>query len=71
MEGAAILFILAIAGVASMALSTMKKILNEVPDVLNSASQARDAWERFKQKHNEQPPVTVPEDDEEQPPAAA
>ncbi|MFI1418953.1 hypothetical protein ACH4VX_13330 [Streptomyces sp. NPDC020731] len=77
MDGAAILFILAIAGVASISLFALKGLLDQVPDVIDSASRARDAWERFRKKHNETieaeeppPPVTVPADDEE-PPAAA
>ncbi|QDI68798.1 hypothetical protein CD934_08950 [Streptomyces calvus] len=79
MDGTAILFILAVAGVASICLFTTKGLLDQVPDVIRSAGQVRDEWERFKKKHDEAPkpddeepppPVTVPADDEE-PPAAA
>ncbi|MFF9212959.1 MULTISPECIES: hypothetical protein [unclassified Streptomyces] len=79
MDGTAIIIILAIAGVASVLLFAVKGILDQLPDVFDSASRARDAWERFKKKHDEavkpddteeQPPVAVPVDDEE-PPAAA
>ncbi|MFG2358052.1 hypothetical protein [Streptomyces sp. NPDC048521] len=78
MDGTAIIIILAIAGVASVLLFAIKGILDQLPDVFDSASRARDAWERFKKKHDEaakpddteEPPVTVPADDKE-PPAAA
>lgn len=60
MDGAAILVILAIAGVASICLFTMKGLLDQLPDVLDSAGRARDAWHRFKRP--ETPPPT--EDDE-------
>ncbi|WPB94306.1 hypothetical protein [Streptomyces malaysiensis] len=72
MGDAVLLSILAIAGVASMAFSSIKKVLDEVPDVIDSAGRARDAWRRFKRpetpQRDEQPP---PADEEEQPPAAA
>ncbi|MFF6976356.1 hypothetical protein ACFZAV_01155 [Streptomyces sp. NPDC008343] len=72
--------ILAVAGVASISLFALKGVLDQVPDVINSASRAREAWHRFKSAGDEQPspPVTelppaLPVDggDEEQPPAAA
>ncbi|MFE2267136.1 hypothetical protein [Streptomyces griseosporeus] len=60
-----LLFILAIAGVVSRSLSSMKKLLDEVPEVLDSATEARDAWRRFRR------PEMPPPADEEEPPAAA
>lgn len=80
MDGTAIIIILAIAGVASVLLFAIKGILDQLPDVFDSASRARDAWERFRKKHDgatepekteEPPPVRVSADDEQQPPAAA
>ncbi|MFF4543658.1 hypothetical protein ACFY1J_05335 [Streptomyces sp. NPDC001406] len=65
MDGAAILFILAVAGVASICLFALKGLLDQVPDVIDSAGKARDAWHRFK-KPEERPRV-----DDEEPPAAA
>ncbi|MFJ6308249.1 MULTISPECIES: hypothetical protein [Streptomyces] len=73
--------ILAVAGVASIFLFALKGVLDQVPDVINSASRAREAWHRFKSTGDEQlppPPVAqlppglpVDAEDEEQPPAAA
>jgi hypothetical protein len=72
------LAILAIAGMASIFLFALKGVLDQVPDVINSASRAREAWHRFKNTSDEQQPPQVtelppvlPADDEEQPPAAA
>ncbi|WP_330307616.1 MULTISPECIES: hypothetical protein [unclassified Streptomyces] len=65
MDGAAILFILAIAGVASICLFALKGLLDQVPDVIDSAGKARDAWHRFKK------PEVSPRTDDEEPPAAA
>ncbi|WP_328691556.1 hypothetical protein OHA74_21690 [Streptomyces phaeochromogenes] len=65
MDGAAILFILAIAGVASICLFTMKGLLDQLPDVIDSAGKARAAWHRFKK------PEVPPQADDEEPPAAA
>ncbi|MGW5968935.1 hypothetical protein [Streptomyces sp. NPDC055186] len=66
MDGTAILFILAVAGVASICLFTMKGLLDQVPDVIDSAGNVRDAWHRFKK-----PEVPPPADDEQEPPAVA
>ncbi|MEU6369792.1 hypothetical protein ABZ876_29665 [Streptomyces sp. NPDC046931] len=66
MDGTAILFILAIAGVVSMAFTAIKKLLDEVPEVLDSAGQARDAWRRFRR-----PELPRSTDDDHEPPAAA
>ncbi|MEU3282433.1 hypothetical protein [Streptomyces antibioticus] len=65
MDGAAILFILAVAGVASICLFALKGLLDQVPDVIDSAGKARDAWHRFKK------PEGQPRADNEEPPAAA
>ncbi|GAA2246448.1 hypothetical protein GCM10010145_11840 [Streptomyces ruber] len=62
MDGTVIIAILAVAGVASIFLFAMKGLLDQVPDVIDSAGRARDAWHRFKK-----PPV----DDDEEPPVAA
>ncbi|MEU2980586.1 hypothetical protein ABZ678_27440 [Streptomyces hirsutus] len=67
MDGTAII-ILAIAGVASVLLFAIKGILDQLPDVFDSARRARDAWERFKKKHDE---VPEPGETDEQPPPAA
>ncbi len=65
MDGTAIIIILAIAGVASVLLFALKGLLDQVPDVIDSAGRARDAWQRFKKP--EQPPRA----DEQEPPIAA
>ncbi|MET9564303.1 MULTISPECIES: hypothetical protein [Streptomyces] len=65
MDGTAIIVILAIAGVASVLLFAIKGLLDQVPDVIESASKARDSWQRFK-KPNSPPPA-----DDEEPPLAA
>lgn len=65
MDGTAIIIILAIAGVVSVLLFAIKGLLDQVPDVIASATRARDAWASFRKA--ESPP---PADDEE-PPAAA
>ncbi|WP_437038796.1 hypothetical protein [Streptomyces sp. enrichment culture] len=54
MDGKAILFILAIAGVVSILLFALKALLDQVPDVIESAGRARDAWKRFQKKGNEE-----------------
>lgn len=65
MDGTAIIVILAIAGVASVLLFALKGLLDQVPDVIDSAGKARDAWHRFKK------PEVPPPADGEEPPAAA
>ncbi|MGX1543110.1 hypothetical protein [Streptomyces adustus] len=65
MDGTAIIAILAIAGVASVLLFAMKGLLDQVPDVIDSAGKARDAWHRF--KRSELPPRA----DDQEPPMAA
>ncbi|MCL7425335.1 hypothetical protein [Streptomyces sp. YS415] len=73
MDGTAILFILAVAGVASISLFTLKGLLDQVPDVIDSAGNVRDAWDRFRNKGNgelgpgEEPPLV----DDQEPPTAA
>ncbi|NEB83044.1 hypothetical protein G3I43_02390 [Streptomyces anulatus] len=65
MDGTAIIIILAIAGVASVLLFAIKGLLDQVPDVIESAAKARDSWQRFKK-----PDMPSPADDEEPPLAA-
>ena len=48
MDGTAIIIILAIAGVASVLLFALKGLLDQVPDVIESAGRARDAWKHFR-----------------------
>lgn len=66
MDGTAIIIILAIAGVASVLLFALKGLLDQVPDVIDSAGRARDSWQRFRQ-----PEQQPPRDDEQEPPMAA
>ncbi|MFB7401308.1 hypothetical protein ACFCZR_14185 [Streptomyces rubiginosohelvolus] len=65
MDGTAIIVILAIAGVVSVMLFAIKGLLDQVPDVIDSAAKARDSWQRFKK-----PDVPASADDEEPPLAA-
>ncbi|MBL3665631.1 hypothetical protein JL475_06365 [Streptomyces sp. M2CJ-2] len=65
MDGTAIIIILAIAGVASVLLFALKGLLDQVPDVIESASKARDAWDSFKK-----PPAVPPAQQDQEPPAA-
>ncbi|MER7695558.1 MULTISPECIES: hypothetical protein [Streptomyces] len=65
MDDTAIITILAVAGVASVLLIAIKALLDQVPDVIDSAGRARDSWQRFKK-----PDVPPPADDEEPPLAA-
>ncbi|MER6221380.1 hypothetical protein ACWCYL_29280 [Streptomyces sp. 900105755] len=60
-----ILFIIALAGAVSVAFTYIKKLLDQVPELLESAGKARAAWERFKK------PATLPSADDQEPPAAA
>lgn len=60
MDGTAIIGILAIAGVASVLLFAVKGLLDQVPDVMESAGRARDSWHRFKK-----PELPPPADDGE------
>ncbi|MFB6945366.1 MULTISPECIES: hypothetical protein [Streptomyces] len=69
MDGAAILFILAIAGVVAIFLFSVKGVLDQVPGVLDSAGRARDAWERFKGE-GDSPRELPPCADDEEPPIA-
>ncbi|MFI6288528.1 hypothetical protein ACIBCM_27910 [Streptomyces sp. NPDC051018] len=48
MDSTVIIVILAIASVASVLLFALKGLLDQVPDVIDSAGKARDAWHRFK-----------------------
>ncbi|QGZ49494.1 hypothetical protein GPZ77_14910 [Streptomyces sp. QHH-9511] len=65
MDGTAIIIILAIAGVASVLLCALKGLLDQVPDVIDSAGRARDSWQRFRQ------PEQPPRNDEQESPMAA
>lgn len=65
MDGIAIIVILAVAGVTSIFLFALKGLLDQIPDVLDSAGRARDSWQRFKKP----PPSAAGEDDD--PPTAA
>ncbi|MEW2094523.1 hypothetical protein AB0932_35085 [Streptomyces sp. NPDC006682] len=65
MDDTAIITILAVAGVASVFLIAFKALLDQLPDVIDSAGRARDAWQRFKK-----PELPPPADDEEPPTAA-
>ncbi|WP_435602704.1 hypothetical protein [Streptomyces sp. bgisy130] len=65
MDGTAIIVILAIAGVASVLLFALKGLLDQVPDVLNSATRAREAWDSFRRPSD---PTLV---DKDQGPTAA
>ena len=69
MDGTAIIIILAIAGVASVLLFAIKGLLDQVPDVLHSASRARDAWDSF--RRTDPPPPALPVDEPQEPPTAA
>ncbi|MFD7650966.1 hypothetical protein [Streptomyces albidoflavus] len=64
-DGTAIIVILAVAGVASIFLFALKGLLDQIPDVLDSAGRARDSWQRFRKP----PPPAAEEDDD--PPMAA
>ncbi|MFE7501996.1 hypothetical protein ACFU6O_23120 [Streptomyces albidoflavus] len=64
-DGTAIIVIRAVAGVASIFLFALKGLLDQIPDVLDSAGRARDSWQRFRKPH---PPAAEEDDD---PPMAA
>ncbi|MFH9742681.1 hypothetical protein ACH4MA_33960 [Streptomyces roseolus] len=75
MDGAFILLVLAVAGVVSIALFSLKGLLDQLPDVIDSAGRARDAWQRFR---GLKPPSSVESEEEEpalesneEPPVAA
>ncbi|MFD7888684.1 hypothetical protein ACIQU7_10490 [Streptomyces albidoflavus] len=64
-DGTAIIVILAVAGVASIFLFALKGLLDQIPDVLDSAGRARDSWQRFRK-----PPHPAAEEDDDPPMAA-
>ncbi|MFB7508808.1 hypothetical protein [Streptomyces broussonetiae] len=79
MDGVVTLAILAIAGLISIGLFALKGVLDQLPDVIDSAGKVRDAVERFKKKQDEaakpqeteeQPRVAIPADGEDPPTAA-
>ncbi|AIR98339.1 hypothetical protein [Streptomyces glaucescens] len=69
----ATLAILAIAGLASISLFALKGVLDQLPDVIDSAGKVRDALERFKQKQDEaaKPEEQEPPAESDEPPMAA
>ncbi|MEW2115124.1 hypothetical protein AB0945_08010 [Streptomyces sp. NPDC005474] len=60
------IIILAIAGVVTITLYVLKGVLDQLPDVFDSAGRARDAWDRLTKKNDETPPL---DETEAQPPA--
>ncbi|MFF8234796.1 hypothetical protein [Streptomyces caelestis] len=60
---------------ASICLFTMKGLLDQVPDVIDSAGNVRDAWDRFKKKGDESPkpeePLPPPAEPEAEEPGLA
>ncbi|OKJ89130.1 hypothetical protein AMK33_37115 [Streptomyces sp. CB02400] len=57
MDGAAILFILAAAGVVTILIFALKGLLDQLPDLLESAGQVRDAWDRFRRRDDKLRPA--------------
>jgi hypothetical protein len=81
-DGTAItIIILAIAGVVTVLIYVLKGVLDQLPDLFESARRAREAWEQLTKKNDQvpqpdeteeqPPPVTVPPADDQEPPAAA
>ncbi|WP_258309868.1 hypothetical protein [Streptomyces sp. CG 926] len=61
-------------------LFALKGLLDQVPDVIDSAGRARDAWTRFKkppaatpppEQQGQEPSVAAPPAQEQEPPVAA
>ncbi|MFM9612768.1 hypothetical protein [Streptomyces niveiscabiei] len=48
MDDTVIISILAMAGVISVLLFALKGLLDQFPDLIDSASRTRDAWRRFR-----------------------
>ena len=82
MDGTAItIIILAAAGVVTLTIYVLKGVLDQLPDLFESARRAREAWEQLTKKADEapqpdeaeeqSPPAVPPADDTEEPPAAA
>ncbi|MFD5764620.1 hypothetical protein ACFWIN_02175 [Streptomyces sp. NPDC127049] len=74
MDGAAILLVLAIAGVLSITLFSLKGLFDQLPDLIDSIGRVRDAWHRLRApksppalENEEQPALESDED----PPLAA
>ncbi|WP_089107434.1 hypothetical protein [Streptomyces hyaluromycini] len=64
MDGTAIIvIILAIAGVVTLAIYVLKGVLDQLPDLFESARKARDAWNELTTKEDE---TTQPDETEEQ-----
>lgn len=81
MDGTAItITILAIAGVVTITLYVLRGVLDQLPDLFESARRAREAWQRLTTKKDEPPqpdeleeqpqPVAVPPANGEDPPTA-
>ncbi|MGW4345583.1 hypothetical protein ACWEL8_10980 [Streptomyces sp. NPDC004690] len=56
------LAILAVAGVISIGLFALKGVLDQLPDVIDSAGEVRDALERFKKRHGQAAKLDAAED---------
>ncbi|MER5498453.1 MULTISPECIES: hypothetical protein [unclassified Streptomyces] len=63
MNDATIIAVLAVAGVLSIVLFSLKGLLDQIPDVLDAAGRTREAWLRLRRP---EPPLRA--GDEEQPP---
>ncbi|MFI1184789.1 hypothetical protein [Streptomyces californicus] len=66
-----IVFIIALAGVVSASFTYAKKLADQVPELLESFTKARAAWEDFKKGEGSPRPELPPPADDEEPPAAA
>ncbi|MFF4963252.1 hypothetical protein ACFY2Z_41030 [Streptomyces sp. NPDC001222] len=67
---------LAVAGVLSLGFISVKGLLDQLPDVIDSAAKVRDAWRRFRRKPQLPPPEAderelAPVGSDQEPPAAA
>ncbi|MFF7099998.1 hypothetical protein ACFY9X_07405 [Streptomyces nigra] len=66
MDGIAIIIILAIAGVLSVLLLAVRGLLDQVPDVIESATRVRHAWRGFRNSDG-----LPPDHQDEEPPSAS
>ncbi|GAA2411300.1 hypothetical protein GCM10010420_45240 [Streptomyces glaucosporus] len=48
MDATVVIAVLAVTGVLSVLLSAVKGLLDQLPEVIDSAGRARDAWRRFR-----------------------
>lgn len=67
MDSTAFIIILAIAGVVTVTLYALKGVLEQLPDIFDSAGRARDSWDRLTKRNDE---AAQPDETEEQPPPA-